>query len=121
MKPGEEATGAGGSRRLTFVLSLSSDEWPEECGGAKSLPCLSVLLETCSQNTHATGRFVWCRPTAAVTPMPNSLILFTTSPWSKHLVEPVWSPDRGCGALQGISVLISWAVAGKQFMLCGCD
>lgn len=74
MRPGDESTGAGGSRRLTFVLSLSSGEWPAECG----------------------GRFVWCRPAAAVTPTSNSLTLFATSPWSKHLVEPVWS-GRGCG------------------------
>ena len=42
--------------------------------------------------------FVWCRPAAAVAPTSNSLTLFLTSPWSTHLVEPVWS-GRGCGAM----------------------
>ena len=98
MKPGEKANGAGGSRRLTFVLSLSSDEWPVECGGAHQTICVEVVFETFLPDTNAAGRFVWCRPAAAVAPTSNSLTLFLTSPWSTHLVEPVWS-GRGCGAM----------------------
>ena len=76
MRPGASRT--GGSRRLAFVLSLSAGHgggaWPSDCG----------------------GRFVWCRPAAAVAPGRNSLTLFATSAWSTHLVEPVWSGKK-CG------------------------
>ena len=81
----------------------SQESWkPERCGGA----------------------LVWCGPTAQVLPpLFNSLVLFATSHWSWHFVEPVWEHGHqtetgegaaGCGHRLAWSGWFEWRESAEQ-------
>ena len=79
------------SRRLSFVLHLSTDGWTEaRCG----------------------GDFVWCAPAQAVAPEFNQLLLFAVGAHSWHHVGPLWTAatlDARADAACAAEARLAWA------------